>query len=401
VNAYNPDKQTAPGDGGRQAANETRGPAAPPGLPPGKQALITMNGAKDMKEITGSFQIEGRALSCERYGNGHINETYLLRTDRPHDYILQKINSRVFHDVPALMDNIIAVTDHLRKQNPDPRQVLTLVPTTQGLPYLSTQSGEYWRLYEFITDSICLEKPESAEDLRQSGVAFGDFQNRLADFPSASLTETIPRFHDTPDRYRLFHVALREDRARRLETARQEIDSYLAREAEAAVLMDLRRRGELPLRVTHNDTKLNNVMLDAATRTPLCVIDLDTVMPGLAANDFGDSIRFGASTAAEDERDLDRVELSLALYGAYAEGFLRACGKGLTKTEIDTLPHGVKLMTLECGVRFLTDYLNGDTYFHTSRPGQNLDRARTQIKLVSDMEKKWDAIRRIIDEQIR
>ena len=256
-----------------------------------------------MEHIYRQFALDGLPISCARYGSGHINETYLLVTSRPHLYILQKINSYVFHNAAGLMDNIIAVTGALRRQDSDPRHVLTLVPTLDGRPYLTAGEGETWRLYEFVTDSLCLDKPESVDDLKQSGVAFGMFQNQLADFPARTLTETIPHFHDTPARYEQLKQAMRENRAGRLNEVRAELDFYLAREQEAAALMDLCRAGKLPLRVTHNDTKLNNVMLDRFTRAPLCVIDLDTVMPGLAANDFGDSIRFGASTAAEDEKD--------------------------------------------------------------------------------------------------
>ena len=349
-----------------------------------------------MESIYRQFALDGLPISCARYGSGHINETYLLVTSRPHLYILQKINSYVFHDAAGLMNNIIAVTDALRRQDPDPRHVLTLVPTLEGKPYLTTPSGEYWRLYEFVTDSLCLDKPESVDDLRQSGVAFGMFQNQLAGFPAHTLTEIIPHFHDTPARYGQLRQAMEENRAGRLEEVRAELDFYLAREKEAAALMDMCRAGTLPLRVTHNDTKLNNVMLDSATRTPLCVIDLDTVMPGLAANDFGDSIRFGASTAAEDEKDLSRVTMSLELFETYTAGFLGACGARLTGPETDTLPLGAKLMTLECGMRFLADYLNGDIYFHVTREGQNLDRARTQMKLVADMEAKWDEMNEIV-----
>ena len=232
-------------------------------------------------------------------------------------------------------------------------------------------------------------------------MAFGTFQNQLADFPAETLSETIPRFHDTPNRYTLLREAINADRMGRVKDVQYEIGFYLFHEAEAGVLMDMSRRGELPLRVTHNDTKLNNVMLDKRLRTPLCVIDLDTVMPGLVANDFGDGIRFGASTAAEDERDLSKVTMSLELFEAYAGGFLGACGKRLNQGEIETLPMGAKLMTLECGVRFLTDYLNGDVYFHITRPEQNLDRARTQMTLVKDMETKWDRMQRIIAHAAR
>lgn len=336
------------------------------------------------------FQLKGNFASSERYGNGHINETYLVRTSLGHDYILQRINRRVFADVPALMRNIASVTRHLATKDPNPRHVLRLVPTLDGSDYWQDEAGEYWRVYDFVTDSICLERAESAEDFKQSGVAFGRFQQQLADFPAATLTETIPRFHDTPHRYQQLRDALAADVQGRAKEAQRELDFVFAREKEAGEMVRMGKTGELPLRVTHNDTKLNNVMLDRETRKPLCVIDLDTVMPGLAGNDFGDSIRFGASTAVEDETDLSKVSLSMPLYSAYTEGFLSACGGDLTETERLTLPLGAKLMTLECGVRFLADYLNGDVYFHTSRPTHNLDRCRTQFELVRDMERKWD-----------
>ena len=354
-----------------------------------------------MKHIYSQFRLDGRVISCTRTGGGHINNTYLLVTARPHLYILQWLNGQIFKDVKGLMGNVIAVTEHLHRQSDDPRCALTLVPTVTGEPYLLTAEGDCWRVYEYILDSVCLSAAETTEDLRQSGVAFGMFQNQLADFPAATLTETIPHFHDTPDRFRIFREAIQEDRAGRLASVQDEVERILSREKEAGALHELLRRGEIPLRVTHNDTKLTNVMLDETTRKPLCVIDLDTVMPGLAAHDYGDAIRFGASTAAEDETDLSKVEMSLPLYEAFTEGFLSACGSRLNAREIETLPLGAKLMTLEVAVRFLTDYLNGDVYFATSRPDQNLDRARTQLKLVEDMEIKWDAMNAVIGRMKR
>ncbi|MBQ4075732.1 MAG: aminoglycoside phosphotransferase family protein [Clostridia bacterium] len=349
-----------------------------------------------MLPIAQKFRLQGTPLSCERYGSGHINETYLVKTDAPREYILQKINNRIFKDVHGLMENISAVTAFLYEKTPDPRRVLTLVKTTQGENYLHTKDDEYFRMYEFVTDSICLDMVETEEDFYQSAVAFGQFQEQLSAFPADTLHETIPNFHNTIDRYRQFHEALEKDILGRAAACRAEIDFVLAREEEAGTMVNMLKEGKLPLRVTHNDTKLNNVMLDAKERTPLCVIDLDTVMPGLAANDFGDSIRFGASTAAEDETDLSKVQFSLPLYTAYAKGFLSACGDQLTPLEKDTLPLGAKLMTLECGVRFLTDYLSGDTYFRIHREHHNLDRCRTQFKLVAEMEKCWDEMAKII-----
>ena len=350
-----------------------------------------------MNQVLRQFCLEGVPLSCERYGEGHINQTYLVVTDRPRRYILQRLSRAAFHDIPALMRNIAAVTAYLSARNPDPRASLRLVPTLDGGLWFRDAQGEYWRVYDFIEDSICLQAPESEEDFYQSAVAFGSFQRMLQDFPAETLHETIPNFHNTPDRYRIFHEVLRADSLNRAAGVRREIDFALACEAEAGALLRLLEQGVLPLRVTHNDTKLNNVMLDSRTRKALCVIDLDTVMPGLVAYDFGDSIRFGASTAAEDECELERVGLDLGLYRRFAEGFIPACG-ALTKEEIETLPLGAKLMTLECGVRFLTDYLDGDHYFSVSRPGHNLDRARTQFKLVAETQRRWDEICGIIHE---
>jgi Ser/Thr protein kinase RdoA (MazF antagonist) len=345
-----------------------------------------------MQAIASRFRLQGTVVSIEPYGSGHINLTYLVCTDAPHRYILQRVNRHIFRNVPALMENIFAVTTHLARKDPDPRHVLTLVLTAEGAPYVMDAEGEYWRVYEFINGGICLNRAETADEFYQSAVAFGHFQTQLADFPAHTLHETIARFHDTPARFTALHAAVDADAAGRRGDVAAELAFALAREAEAGALMALLRAGELPLRVTHNDTKLNNVILDENDRTPLCVIDLDTVMPGLVAHDFGDSIRFGATTAAEDEADLSKVHFSLPLYQTYVRGFLGACGERLTPKERETLPLGAKLITLENGVRFLTDYLDGDHYYPVHRPEHNLHRCRTQFKLVSDMEASWAAM---------
>ena len=342
-----------------------------------------------MEKIIRRFCLDGNAVSCSRYGSGHINTTCLLETDQQHRYILQKLNTHVFGDTQGLMENIAAVTDYLRQLTPRPRRVLTIVPTLDGGLYHETDKGECWRVFEFIEGGVCLEQARNAEEFRQSGRAFGQFQKQLAEFPVERLKETIPQFHDTPNRFRQLHEAIAADKAGRLVQVQPEVDAYLACEKAAAELTDMQRAGLLPLRVCHNDAKLSNVILDAETHEPLCVIDLDTVMPGLAAYDFGDSIRYGASTAAEDEPDQSRVALSMTLYRAYAEGFLSACAERLTKAEIASLPLGAKTITLENGVRFLTDYLNGDEYYQISRSSQNLDRCRTHLTLVRDMEARW------------
>ncbi|MCI5662215.1 MAG: aminoglycoside phosphotransferase family protein [Clostridia bacterium] len=350
------------------------------------------------REIAARFAVNGRVAYCERYGCGHINETYLVETDGGARYILQKINDTVFRNVPALMENVSAVTRYLRARTDDPRRAMHLVQTTEGADYLRDEAGGWWRMYDFIENSICLQAAETDEDFYQSAVAFGEFQRELSEFPAHTLHETIAKFHDTRNRYVQFREALNADPLGRAASVQTEIEFALAREKNAGELMRLLEAGELPLRVTHNDTKLNNVLLDRETRKPLCVIDLDTVMPGLAAFDFGDSIRFGASTAAEDETDLGKVEMSLELFETYARGFLEACGSALSPLEKATLPLGAKLMTLECGVRFLTDYLSGDTYFRIHRPNHNIDRCRTQFKLVSDMEKKQNEMRAVIEK---
>ncbi len=348
-------------------------------------------------EIAKQFFLQGRPVSAVPHGNGHINETFLVTTDENCRYILQKMNHTVFRNIPGLMNNLAAVSSHLAGKDPDPRHSVRAVPTADGVPYLLTPEGDYWRVLNFVENSYSPESVDSAEDLAQAGYAFGRFQNLLSDFPAETLTETIPDFHNTPKRLGALVAAAEKDPLGRLKDVLPEYRFFLDRKDECAVMTDLAARGELPVRVTHNDTKLNNVLFDRDTRKPLCVVDLDTVMPGLVANDFGDTVRFGASTAAEDEQDLSRVSLNLDYYRAFSEAFVQTCGSRLTEKEIRTLPLGAKLMTLENGIRFLTDDLLGDVYYHISRPRQNLDRARTQMKLVADMEQKWEEMNRIID----
>ena len=351
-----------------------------------------------MLDIVYRFRLQGTPIGSIEFGSGHINRTYLIITNHPHLYILQNVNTRTFPDAHGLMRNVILVTEHIRKKVQDPRQVLQLISTTEGQLYILEENNQLWRMYEYVTDSICLNQAETSEDFRQAGKAFGIFQRQLTDFPADQLTEVIPDFHHTPRRYDALHKAINQDRMNRAAGVKEEIDFYLEHEPVASELVSLLECGKLPLRVTHNDTKLNNVMFDEVTREPLCIVDLDTVMPGLTAYDFGDAIRFGASSAAEDEQDLRKVYLSLELFKAFSEGFLSVCGDSLTSLERDTLVEGARLMTLECGSRFLTDYLQGDTYFHIARPNHNLDRARTQMALVRDMENKWTQMKKIIRE---
>lgn len=349
-----------------------------------------------MHPVLSRFALSGAPVSSEPYGSGHINGTQLVVCDSGRRYILQQINTNVFHEPEKLMRNIELVTAHLRTKVTDPRGVLCLVPAFDGKSF-AVENGEYWRIYELVEGSVCYQSADAAL-FYESAVAFGRFQNQLSDFPADALVETIPQFHDTPARYLAFHRAVLQNVATRKEQVSREIDFVLAREDFSHTLMDLQAAGELPLRVTHNDTKINNVLFDAKTNKALCVIDLDTVMPGLSVNDFGDAIRFGASTATEDERDLSNVHFDLELYKTYVKGYLSTCGQSLTKTEKAMLPTGAKMMTLECGMRFLADHLAGDVYFHVSREGQNLDRARTQFRLVEEMEKSWSQMHKIVEQ---
>ena len=352
---------------------------------------------ENLFEVLRAFRLDAKPVSCEPYGCGHINVTYLAVTESGRRYILQKINNNTFRDVAGLMENITAVTEFLRTKTDDPRGVLTLVKTHDGASYLHAQDA-YWRVYDFVEDSICLQLPETDEDFYQSAVGFGTFQQLLTDFPAAKLHETIPNFHNTPDRYRALLETLERDPMHRAAQVQPEIEFALARQAEMSAIQNALASGKLPLRVTHNDTKLNNIMIDNATGKAICVIDLDTVMPGLSVNDFGDSIRFGASTGAEDEKDLTKVSCNLHLYEVYVKGFIEGCGGALTETELDMLPMGAILMTFECGMRFLTDYLEGDHYFKIHREGHNLDRCRTQFKLVKDMEEKLSRMKEIVNK---
>lgn len=349
--------------------------------------------------------INGRLLSKTPYGNGHINDTFLLRYETPDQgekkYILQRMNHDIFKNPPLLMENIVHVTDYLRSiivsRGGDPeRETLNVLKTSDGANFFQDSGHNYWRVYPFIERSLCLEKAGSAKDFYDSAVAFGSFQKMLSDYPAETLHETIPDFHNTPSRFQDFKAAVQNGDRNRATLAEKEIAFALDRASDTSVLTALLNIGALPLRVTHNDTKLNNILFDRDTGKALCIIDLDTVMPGLSLYDFGDSIRFGASTGAEDETDLDKIELDLSLFEAFTKGYLEGCAGSLTAKEIELLPMGAKLMTYECGIRFLADFLTGDTYFKVHKAQHNLDRARTQFKLVADMEAKWDQMADIV-----
>lgn len=339
------------------------------------------------------------------FGAGHINETYAVyMPENGKDeltYILQRVNINVFKKPKEVMENIVGVTEFLRKrilaEGGDPnRETLSYIRTKAGENFFEDSEGKPWRCYNYIEDSVCYQAVEEPEQFYESARSFGQFLQQLCDYPADTLHETIPRFHDTESRFQDFEKALERDVKDRAAKCGKEIAFVQQRKEDCAVLMNWLRSGSLPLRVTHNDTKLNNILFDEKTGKGLCIIDLDTIMPGLAANDFGDSIRFGASTAAEDEKDLNKVHFDINLYELYTKGYLETAGTVLTQQEKESLAWGARIITLECGIRFLTDYLQGDTYFKTERPEHNLDRARTQFKLVQEMEEQFDKMQEII-----
>lgn len=354
----------------------------------------------NLNTIIEKFEISGKILKIENYGSGHINTTYHVTTTED-EYILQKVNTSIFKNMERLIENVAGVTAYLveaiekRGGNPK-RETLQVIHTRDGQNYYKGEDGFSYRMYYFITDASCYDTVEKPEHFYESAVAFGKFQALLADYPAETLYETIPDFHHTAKRFDNFRCAVEQDICGRAASAQEEIAFVMNHAADMPVLTDMLERGELPLRVTHNDTKLNNIMIDNQTGKGICILDLDTVMPGLSVNDFGDSIRFGANTALEDETDLSKVSLDLGLYEIYVKGFLEGCQGILTENELKMLPMGAKMMTLECGMRFLTDYLDGDTYFKIHREGHNLDRARCQFALVADMERKWGEMEEIV-----
>ena len=366
-----------------------------------------MNTKYDFNKIIHRFKVAGQLTYCERYGEGHINETYLVILNdggKETKYILRKINRALFRDVDKLMHNIVLVTEFVREKiktrggNPD-RESLTVVYTKDDKPYYySAEDDEYFGAYIFIEHAVAHMHEERKGQFYQSAVGFGGFAMLLADFDASQLYEILPDFHNTQKRYENLLRSISADKMNRAKQVLPEIDFALKREKYCRRIVDMLSSGMMPLKVTHNDTKLNNVMLDDKTDKPVAVIDLDTVMPGSLCYDFGDSIRFGCNPADEDEKDLGKVVFDIQLFEEYTKGYLTAIGDGITKIEKDNLAFGAILMTYECGMRFLTDYLDGDTYFRTKYEGQNLDRARTQFKLVSDMETDYEKMLQIVNK---
>ena len=359
-----------------------------------------------LNEVIAAYDFPETLMGAVRYGSGHINDTFCL-VCQPQEgnairFILQGLSVAAFPRQAELMENFIGVTSHLRKKieaagGDVMRETLNLVSTRDGKPYYVDSTGKTWRLMPYVEGTVCLQKA-TPELFEASARAFGRFQRLLNDYPAHTLHESIVNFHNTEDRFAKFLAALEADKLGRAKDVQPEIQFVMDRKADCSVALSALREGKLPLRVTHNDTKLNNVLIDEATGEGICIIDLDTTMPGLSIYDFGDSIRFGANHSAEDEKDLSKVNFDIDLYRIYTRGFLEGAQGGLTDAELEYLPWGAKLMTLECGIRFLTDYLDGDNYFHIRYADQNLDRCRTQFKLVSDMEQQWDEMHKIVRE---
>lgn len=358
----------------------------------------------DVRRVASSFAFEGSFVDAAPYGSGHINETFAVRTRRgsgQRRFILQKINHTIFKDPVSLVSNIAAVTSHLRQHLGTTRDVdrcvLRLVPTKHGSAVLHDDDGSFWRAYLFVEGASSHDVVDRPEIAREAARAFGAFQAALSDYTGPPLHETIPRFHDTRRRYEAFEDAVADDRAGHAESCATEVGFARARATLAGALLDLRTSGQAPTRVTHNDTKINNVLIDDVTGEGVCVIDLDTVMDGIALFDFGDLVRTAAATAREDERDLRRVDVDLDLFAAIVQGYASAAGSMLTPAEKAHLVTSVHVMTYQQGLRFLADHLQGDPYFRIHRAGHNLDRARTQFRLLERLEEKRDSMERIAE----
>ena len=357
-----------------------------------------------VKEAIPHFPECGALKSFVRITQGHINDTFRVECEKG-PFLLQRVSPVAFKEPLKVMKNIEGVTrflhDSIAKEGGDPKTgCLNLLPSDQGKSYWQDQDGDIWRVYLFVF-GMSYDTPKNPEVFRKAAEAFGRFQHLLSAFPASDLEEVIPHFHDTPKRFRDLLAAIDNNFSKRKDTCLDLIELALERQDKISKVVDGLRDGTLPLRTTHNDTKLNNIMFDVTGEKPLCVLDLDTIMPGSALYDFGDSIRFGANTAAEDEKDLSKIHFSLEMFQAYAEGFIRGAEGSLTEDEIRLFPYGAWLMTFECGIRFLTDYLDGDHYFHVAYADHNLVRARDQFALLLDMEAKEKEASAIIETLLK
>lgn len=351
------------------------------------------------------FSLPSKAVIAEPLGKGHINSTFRVICEDGSKYSLQKINNHVFADVEGLMNNITSVTAFIKKKTEETggntdRCTLEVIKTKDGKNYYKENDDAYWRMYIYIDDVVSYQIVEDPIHFYYAGKAFGNFQKLLADFPAEKLVETIPNFHNTVSRYADFENTIALNRSGRAQEVEEEINFARKYKWLADELYPLIEKGELPLRVTHNDTKLNNILFDKDTGKPVTIIDLDTIMPGLSLYDYGDSMRFGTNPADEDEKDLSLVYSDMKLFESFTKGFLEECGPSLTAKEIELLPISALVMTYECGIRFLADHVDGDHYFKIEREGHNLDRCRTQFKLVADMEEKLDIMKAIVKKYI-
>ena len=361
----------------------------------------------NLKEVSDLFDLRADFVAGASYGSGHINDTYCIEADQAGKrirYILQRVNHNVFRQPIPLMENVQRVTEHALKRliesgNKEAyRRTLTLIPAKNGKCYGQDAEGNVWRVYPFIERARTYDQIETPKQCEEAARAFGEFQKLTADLPGEPLFETIPNFHNTSSRFEALLAAIKEDKMGRAKEVQKEIDFYLARQADGSKVVNYLASGELPLRCTHNDTKLNNVMLDDVTGEGICVIDLDTTMPGSAVYDFGDMIRTATSPAAEDEKDVSKVTMRMFMFEALIKGYLASASDFLTPLERELLPFSGKLLTMECGVRFLTDYLSGDVYFKIHRPEHNLDRTRTQIALVESIEKQMNEMQALVEK---
>ena len=365
-------------------------------------ALIRRRSGRTMPEITDlqgvaeQFSSRGRFVAAQRFGNGHINDTYLINVgDSPNAsrFVLQRINKNVFSDPAALMENISRVTEHLREKE---ARCLALIPTVDRQPFFRSPADEYWRAWEYIPGAVTFDQAQNETQAGLAAEKFGEFQKLLADFDGPRLNETIPDFHNTPVRYSHLNIAVQENAFDRVRHCGEEIDRALAWEEEAGTLVKLQQSAQIPERIIHNDTKLDNLLFDEASGAPICVIDLDTVMPGLSLYDFGDMVRTATSATAEDTTELENIGLRMPYYKALVDGFIGATSDFLTEVEIEHLSLSAKIITIETGLRFLTDYLSGDEYFGAQRPAHNLERARAQFALAASIEDQFEQMQDIV-----